>query len=256
MKVTKSKRNKRILEFYKTLHSLTEPYRVLVDGSFVFAALKNKIHIKEQLPILLGGSAVPYVSNCILNELRNMGDDLSGAVLIVKHYQKIKCFHKAADNPNSRRCILAAVGNNNQEKLFVASQDKTLIKWLRESGGIPIIKLNNNVPYLEKPSFHTLDQKLNIEESKKLPKAWEKPYLSAPERPKEFKKKKKKNPNPLSCLKKKKKPEEHDKPKSKNRTRVRSRRSAGQFNSDSNRDKNLDFNVSEHVDSNPSQNVE
>ncbi|BAM41007.1 hypothetical protein TOT_030000268 [Theileria orientalis strain Shintoku] len=95
-----------------------------------------------------------------------------------------------------------------------------------------------------------------MEENKKLPKAWEKPFLSSPEKPKEFKKKRKKNPNPLSCLKKKKKADDNDKPKNKNRTRVRSRRSSGQFTLDSNRDKSVNLGASEDVDSNPIRNVE
>ncbi|EKX73356.1 conserved hypothetical protein [Theileria equi strain WA] len=177
-----------------------------VDGSFVFAALKNRIHVREQLPVLLGASAVPYITNCILTELRNMGDEVSGAVTIVKHYQKLKCFHNTDDKIcNSRRCIVSAVSNGNSEKLFVASQDNTLVSWLRDMGGIPIIKLNNNVPFLEKPSIRTINRRNKIDESKKGPKDWEKQFLTEFNKgPVEVKrKKKKKNPNPLSCLKKK-----------------------------------------------------
>uniref|UniRef100_A0A3B0NEI5 Fcf1, putative n=1 Tax=Theileria annulata TaxID=5874 RepID=A0A3B0NEI5_THEAN len=202
MKISKNKRNKKIVEFYKTLNNLIEPFKVLIDGSFVFAALKNRIHIKQLLPEALGYNITPVITNCILNELKAMGEDLSGAVTVIKHFQKyflifkslrIKCYHNESDNFNSRRCILSTLSN---DKLFVATQDLTLIKWIRYS--IMVFPSNTYSSYL----FSL------VEESKRLPKNWEQSFLSPTNTSKHTNTKKKKTPNPLSCLKKKKKSKE------------------------------------------------
>ncbi|GIX62242.1 rRNA-processing protein UTP23 homolog [Babesia caballi] len=222
MKAGKNKRIKRTLDFYRQLYDLTEPYRVLVDGSFAFAALKHRIHIKDHLAVLLGGTTHAYVTNCIINELRDMGDEMSGASLALKRYQRLNCTHPPSDKgPNSRRCITSAVSDGNPQKLFVATQDQTLITWLRKSGDVPILKLNNNVVFLEHPGksskaykemvvhlflLHTSPQ---VEKGKLLPKEWEKAYLpvlsTSTGAPTKRKRKKNQNPNPLSCLKSKKK---------------------------------------------------
>ncbi|GFE52864.1 rRNA-processing UTP23 homolog [Babesia ovis] len=210
MKASKHKRVKRTLDFYRQLYELTEPYRVLVDGSFAFAGLKQRINIKEQLTELLGGTTHTYVTNCIVNELREMGDEMSGVTLALKRYQRLHCTHESNDKgPNSRRCITSAVSDGNPQKLFVATQDQTLILWLRELGYVPIVKFNNNVVFLEHPPRISKEYKDMVEKEKQFPKDWEKSHLpvmaaTSTARPKR-KRKKQKNPNPLSCLKSKKK---------------------------------------------------
>ncbi|KAK1444903.1 hypothetical protein BgAZ_108090 [Babesia gibsoni] len=208
MKASKHKRTKRTLDYYRQLYELTEPYRVLVDGSFAFSALKHRIHVKEQLQQLLGGSTHAYVTSCILNELRDMGEDTSGASVILKRYQRLSCNHAESDKgPNARRCILSAISKNNQQKLFVATQDQTLIGWLRKTGDVPIIKLNNNVVFLEHPTKGSKEYKAMIEKGKLLPQEWEKKFLpvmseaSTSSSMAKGKRKRVKNPNPLSCLK-------------------------------------------------------
>ncbi|GBE59458.1 rRNA-processing UTP23 homolog [Babesia ovata] len=210
MKASKNKRIKRTLDFYRQLYNLTEPYRVLVDGSFAYAALKHRIHVKDKITELLGGTTHTYVTNCILDELRDMGEEMSGASLSLKRYQRLNCTHGSSDKgANSRRCITSAVSAGNSQKLFVATQDQTLIGWLRKSGDVPIVKLNNNVMFLEHPAKSSKEYKEFVEKGKLLPKDWEKAYLpvmsDTSAAPVKRKKEKTKNPNPLSCLKPKRK---------------------------------------------------
>lgn len=104
-----------------------------------------------------------------------MGEDVSGARLILKSYQRyasydpmlihirLHCTHGASDKgPNSRRCIVSAVSKHNRQKLFVATQDESLIGWLRKSGDVPIIKLNNNVVFLEHPAKSSKEYKAMV----------------------------------------------------------------------------------------------
>lgn len=53
------------MRFYQTVFGFQEPYRALIDGTFINAALKSKVHIKEQLPKLLGGRTTPVVTECV-----------------------------------------------------------------------------------------------------------------------------------------------------------------------------------------------
>ncbi|KAK6588974.1 tRNA synthetase class II [Cryptosporidium xiaoi] len=63
------------------------------------AGLKGKIHIKELLPKILNGKAIPIVTDCIfkeielLNNTRGNEADFSGAKLIAKAYFRHKCGH-------------------------------------------------------------------------------------------------------------------------------------------------------------------
>ncbi|KAK2196064.1 bifunctional rRNA-processing protein Fcf1-Utp23/PIN-like domain superfamily [Babesia duncani] len=224
MKVSKLKRVKRTLDFYRHLYDLTEPYKVLIDGSFAFSAVKQKIKLKEQLVKLLNGKVHAYVTQCILEELREMGNEFAEAVGVIEQYQRIKCCHGGRESPNnknlqydekspvlkktpnSRRCILAAVSNGNLKGLFIATQDQTLISWLRSSGDIPIIKLSKNNMFLEHPSNEAIEIKKTVEEQKMQPKNWEIDLLKQHDMPKNVRKRKgPKEPNPLSCLKKKRK---------------------------------------------------
>ncbi|EDO07771.1 PIN_Fcf1-like RNA pre-processing family member [Babesia bovis T2Bo] len=210
MKANKHKRVKRTLDFYRQLVNLTVPYRILVDGSFAFAALKHKVNIKEHLTELLGDTTHTYVTSCIIDELRGMGEEMSGAVLALKRCQRLRCNHQPSDKaPNSRRCITSAVSDGNPQKLFVATQDQTMISWLRENGCVPILKFNNNIVFLEHPPRHSQQYKDMVEKEKLLPKKWETSFLPAMKEANKpvtkRKPKKPKNPNPLSCLKRKKK---------------------------------------------------
>lgn len=76
---------------------------------------------------------------------------------------RLHCTHGASDKgPNSRRCIVSAVSKHNRQKLFVATQDESLIGWLRKSGDVPIIKLNNNVVFLEHPAKSSKEYKAMV----------------------------------------------------------------------------------------------
>ncbi|EEA08184.1 uncharacterized protein CMU_011330 [Cryptosporidium muris RN66] len=78
----------------------TEPYRILVDGTFILAALKVKFHIKEQLSKILCGRITPIVSNCIVKEIETLNfsnqstkADFSGAKLAARAFFRYKCNH-------------------------------------------------------------------------------------------------------------------------------------------------------------------
>merc|ERR1719253_806534 len=110
----------------------------MVDGPFITHALQNRIHIKEQLPKLLDGRTTTMVTNCIMAELRSLGDRALGAAIIAKGYYRVKCDHVAP--VSAARCICEQIGKNNERKFMVATQDPDLVRNLRRIPGVPLIR--------------------------------------------------------------------------------------------------------------------
>lgn len=207
MKVRRQKTARRILRFYRTAFGIQQPYRVLVDGTFISHALRHKIHIKEQLPKILCGRATPVVTGCIMAELRSLGKRALGAALIAKGYYRIQCGH---DEPlPAAECIRQHMDKKNERRFLLATQDAELVNTVRQMMGVPLIRLNNQVPVLEDPSEASKAHSRSIEAKKSLPASWEiskLPQLKAAEAATKAKaaagrKKRKgpKGPNPLSC---------------------------------------------------------
>lgn len=216
MKVKRQKNHRRTLRFFRLAFGVQEPYHVLVDGTFILHALRHRIHIKEQLPKLLGGRATPMVTGCVCAELRRLGDKGLGAAIIAKGYYRVKCSHE--EPIGAAECISSQVGKHNKRRFLVASQDAELCGALRVVPGVPLLRLNGQVPAVEEPSAESRSAAARGEANKKLPSKWETPKLpvlrereaeraAAAEAAAVPKKRKgPKGPNPLSCRKPKKRP--------------------------------------------------
>merc|ERR1712060_721916 len=122
-----------------------------------------------------------------------------------------KCGH--LDPVSACQCIREQIGNNNERKFMVATQDMELARGLRGIPGVPILRLNGPVPFLEEPSNVTRKLADTCETKKLVPSAWEQEKLpalhervlkSVESAQKPQKKRKSKGVNPLSCLKPKK----------------------------------------------------
>ncbi|KFG41742.1 putative rRNA-processing UTP23-like protein [Toxoplasma gondii RUB] len=55
MRISRRKQFKRVMRFYSVGFGIKEPFKVLVDGTFLTAALKHRLSLADQLPLLLGG---------------------------------------------------------------------------------------------------------------------------------------------------------------------------------------------------------
>mmetsp|Transcript_36627 Transcript_36627/g.85221 ORF Transcript_36627/g.85221 Transcript_36627/m.85221 type:complete len:297 (+) Transcript_36627:68-958(+) len=208
MKIKRKKRHGRIMRFFRMSFGVKEPYHVLVDGTFLTGALQHKIHVKEQLPKVLTGKATPMVTECVLAELRGLGERALGAAIIAKGYYRLKCGHEKAIGASD--CIYQQIGEKNTRHLCVASQDIQLVRNLRQVPGVPLLRLAGQVPRLEEPSSASTAAAKAGEKKRMGASDWEKPRLpvltelekkraEAAANPK--KRKGAKAPNPLSCKK-------------------------------------------------------
>jgi len=208
MRLKRNKQHRRTLRFFRLAFGFQEPFRVLVDGTFITHALQHKFHVKEQLPKLLEGRATPVITNCILAELRSLGSHALGAAIIAKGYYRVKCNHMEA--VGAAQCMSEQIGSRNERKFAVATQDVEFAKLLRKVPGVPLIRLNGQVPVVEEPSAASRANAVAGEARKMGPSDWERPKLPALQEreasvmvaaAKPRKRRGPKGANPLSCRK-------------------------------------------------------
>ncbi|TVU27608.1 hypothetical protein EJB05_19102 [Eragrostis curvula] len=240
MRVKKRSRHRKAVKFYSTCFGFREPYKVLVDGTFVYHLLtQGLLPADEALRDLLSASRTPVLSTskCVLAELRRLGKSHAHCFDAASLLATTKCEHEKV--VSAVNCVLSLIGDKNPEHFFVATQDADLREQLREIPGVPVIYGLKNSLFIEQPSvqqrkFAQLDEEkrlnMDISEYKKLLKAASegktaddeiesggeqhkrsisslvKNALGVAEKSK-FKRNRAKGPNPLSCRKKKPKPQ-------------------------------------------------
>lgn len=216
MKTSRHKKARKNLAFYINNFKFRQPYQVLIDGTFAFAALENKFNIQEQLSKYFQAETKLLTTPCIILETEKLGSfnkAVVGAMQIVKQYAIHKCGHEKQPITGAK-CLRSMIKKNNPSRYIIATQDRDLQDRLRKMAGVPLIYLHGKAPTLEAPSEASQKyaekakknlgmstrEKENIETLKKEAGLSNEPEVK-------HKKRKKGGPNPLSCLKKKKKPQ-------------------------------------------------
>merc|ERR1711892_1344597 len=180
MKFKRKKNAKRYMQMYKNNFGFTEPYKILIDGTFAKHALDNKVQIFDQMKNYFGAEVVLYTTQCVLNELKE-----------------------------ARGCLKDLIEKGNKDKLIFATKDANITHFASTLPGNPVVYLNGNTILLDRPSDATTDQinanaagKLGLSEKEQAVLDRIRDEKRAAEAPKP-KRKKPQNPNPLSCKKKK-----------------------------------------------------
>lgn len=205
MRVKRLKKANKILAFFHYNYGFDPPYQVLLDGNFCQAALRSKINIMEQVPKYFSENTEMCVTDCILNELGNLGKELHGALIVARQFKSVKCPHKPLRTASECIAHLARRSKSvdkKRPKYIVATQDENLLEKLRTTGGIPIMSIRWNSILLEQPSKESHEGILKpVDIEFERAKALKTSIFGEPNRIR--KKKKPKAPNPLSCKKKK-----------------------------------------------------
>ncbi|BBN04553.1 U3 small nucleolar RNA-associated protein 23 [Marchantia polymorpha subsp. ruderalis] len=151
MRVKKQKQVRRHVRFFKACCGFREPFKVLCDGNFVHAALTARMGgLQDALPNFLGSAAKAFVTRCVIQELRKLGEVFSGTVLAARRLDIAKCNHEPP--VSAAECVEAMIGKNNPEHFFVATQDFELRKRIRKVPGGGIIFAQNTGLIMEPPS--------------------------------------------------------------------------------------------------------
>ncbi|KAF0920962.1 hypothetical protein E2562_037844 [Oryza meyeriana var. granulata] len=106
MRVKRRSKHRKVVKFYATCFGFREPYRVLVDSTFVHHLLHHRLlPADDALQALLSASRPPplFTSKCVLAELRRLS----------------RCEHDKV--VSAVDCILSLIGDTNPEHFFVAT---------------------------------------------------------------------------------------------------------------------------------------
>lgn len=84
MKISRHKKVQKFLTYYSNHFGFHTPYQILIDATFCYAALQNKVEIVEQLEKYFQSQIKSITTQCIILEAEGLGPRLTGATLIVK----------------------------------------------------------------------------------------------------------------------------------------------------------------------------
>ena len=200
MRHGRAKASRRTLQFYKlNAPHLKPPYKLLLDGTFLVASVRNKVPLSERFAKTLQNEVFTwYVTRSTLSELEKLSDaskdddddgqEQENLFAQARRYgldefeiiesDKVPTTNAATTNKKKARELedfseasrdiynLAAEGGNNRQAYFVATQDDTLADALRSMPHVPLFRLGRAVLLLESPSSVSRSYTGNMEQNK------------------------------------------------------------------------------------------
>jgi U3 small nucleolar RNA-associated protein 23 len=222
MKVSRYKKLRKILQYYRLHHSFVPPYRVLIDPDFLTAARDGRIMLKDQLPKLFDSEVSIHISSCCLAYLNENSQRLGAELFIAKSLEIFRCSHphqtqQSASHLLPTDCCSDLLARSNPHRFICGAQNSKLREFVRTQNGVPLMFIRGAVPVLEKANFG-LKQAVKRQEQRKMNSAATEEELEAAsaaaellresdpraaeeERRKNHTRKKAKGPNPLSMKK-------------------------------------------------------
>jgi rRNA-processing protein FCF1 len=183
MRINRGKAIRKYLRFYRIVYGLESPYHAILDGNFIYYALKFKVDIQDRLRVQLqvtGGEMVRlFITKSSLAELRAvpegktanaiafatrfcevLDDDDCGTVkdstAAARLTELLWRAHRGWINGPQSVKHKGAGGSNTgpapTHGFFVASQDVGLRRALAAIPGTPLVYLNNVAFVMEPPS--------------------------------------------------------------------------------------------------------
>ena len=171
----KDKWIKKALNFYKFIFKFDSPFKIIIDGNFAAMALNKKFEMKSSLEKLLGEKVNLIIPSCIFKEVQSIENKIPGLLKLLSQYKIEDCKHGLLSPTN---CIRDYIGNKNQLKYFVATQDNFLRIQLRKIPGVPLIFFEQNMLLMDKPSKISIESSERKENLKEDPQKKEKKLLN------------------------------------------------------------------------------
>jgi len=151
MKTSRTKKARKTLGFYVNNYKFHQPFQVLIDGTFAFAALQvsytryflfiisqclfyyplyyvhtfqNKFNIQEQLTKYFQSEIKLLTTACIISETEKLGifsPPVNGATQIVKQYAIHRCGHEKKPISGSK-CFRSMIGKDNSARYVLLKE--------------------------------------------------------------------------------------------------------------------------------------
>jgi U3 small nucleolar RNA-associated protein 23 len=165
MKHGRAKAARKTLKFYSLNANIKPPFKVILDGNFLAAAMKYKIPLFERIAQILQTNEIYFfVTRSALVELDTLPkDDIIytdarqfglDECEIIERSDTITKKSNGTTNVESTpsQDIINLVANGNKNKYFVATQDKALSDSLRDMVNVPQLWLTKGVLIFDTPS--------------------------------------------------------------------------------------------------------
>jgi len=193
MRLKRAKAARKTLRFFQLNGGLAPPYKILIDGTFLVACVRNKVELQERIKRVVQEKPFRmYTIESALEELKSLSekakelkkdDTIFTQALLLgkKHCDLLEVDVDSSEDEDteigsklgktgSTFCSIArtsSTNNNSSKKYFIATQDETLSHQLRKIPCTPILRISRSVLILEAPSSNVKHQ-AEREENKKL----------------------------------------------------------------------------------------
>ena len=149
-RLNRQKKYRKILKYYKINYKIKAPFKVLLDGNFIHASIKNSVTINEKIPKILNDPTCDLlVPNIVLDELEKIGEPVKETLYQAQTFKK----HKYGNGSTPSEVILDIIGQTNRNKFVVCTQDVDLRHQLQKIPGVPLIYMNKASFVIEPPSY-------------------------------------------------------------------------------------------------------
>eukprot|EP00936_MAST-01D_sp_MAST-1D-sp1_P001086 g1086.t1 len=230
MRILRAKHVRKTLRYFRMVLGIVSPYKIIMDGTFIAALVRQKLVPADALRKLLQDAPCEFVVPAsVVRELEALGDAVAAAARYARTLQQGGSADGGGEGAKSASAdIIEMAGGANAQHYFVATQDKELRAALRVDGRTPLLYANHAVCVLEPPGYGTKQAASTMEDEKGILTASElaaRREADAEQRRAEPVRQKRrgqhvaKGPNPLSCKKRKNKGGADAKPKRKRRRR-------------------------------------
>ena len=170
MRIRRGKRYHKYVNFYRVVYKFVPPFKVLLDGNFIFSCVRNQFDIKHNLQKILQDQPFMVMTKCIMREVENLDRSkpfVRECLEQCKKIVKLPCKHTGGIlSPD--QCIKEFIGTKNESKVFLATNDEQLRNYMRdEIGSVPLFFLKNAILIMDSPS-EVAKAKFQIKEQLKL----------------------------------------------------------------------------------------
>lgn len=186
MRLGRAKASRKTLKFYSINAGITAPYKIILDGNFLAAIVKQKMQVVifERLERLLSTHKFTvYTTRSALEELNVLPGEvfeqarqfgLDDCEIIerkdIGHSTSADAKQTADSNSNAKsnpkQDIIKLVQNGNPDKWLVATQDETLADKIRSMPNVPQMRLARASLIIESPSSSSRRNALYEEKGK------------------------------------------------------------------------------------------
>ena len=189
MRINRGKAIRKYLRFYRIVFGLEDPFHVILDGNFIFNAMKYQVDIFDRFKTQMQGAELNfYMTKSAMLELQKVkGDVGKQSVEWAEKFcnginddeytsigkgetpaEKLISFLQHRHHEWVRNPVMNETERNSKEqrKYFVATQDKTLRQSLAGIPGIPLVYLNSVAFVMEPPSEKSKTFNAEVEKSK------------------------------------------------------------------------------------------